>query len=105
VIVMYAGRVVEAGRTAEVLQAPLHPYTEALLKSTPRVDVKGGGQLHPIAGLPPRLTGEKLRECAFAARCTRVREACRSAEPALEPSGDGRLRRCIVPVAEMLERT
>jgi oligopeptide/dipeptide ABC transporter ATP-binding protein len=103
VIVMYAGRIVEAGRTSELLEQPLHPYTEALLKSTPRVEVKGGGELHPIGGLPPRLSGEKLKECAFAARCPRVREGCRKGEPALETAAEGRLRRCIVPVADMLE--
>jgi oligopeptide/dipeptide ABC transporter ATP-binding protein len=105
VIVMYAGRVVEAGPTAELLTKPLHPYTEALLKSTPRVDVKGGGELHPIAGLPPRLSGEKLKECSFAPRCPRVREGCRNGEPALDTAPDGRQRRCIIPVAEMLERS
>jgi oligopeptide transport system ATP-binding protein len=104
VIVMYAGRIVEQGPTAELLQSPLHPYTEALLKSTPRVDVPGGGQLHPIAGLPPRLSGAKLTECAFAARCPRVREGCRDGEPALVATAEGRLRRCIVPVAEMRKR-
>ncbi|HXK18609.1 MAG TPA: ABC transporter ATP-binding protein, partial [Polyangiaceae bacterium] len=103
VIVMYAGRVVETGRTVELLERPLHPYTEALLKSTPRVELKGGGELHPIGGLPPRLTGEKLTECAFAPRCPRVREGCRDAEPALETAAPGRLRRCIVPIAEMQE--
>ncbi|MEI9952805.1 MAG: ABC transporter ATP-binding protein [Pseudomonadota bacterium] len=101
VIVMYAGRIVEQARTRDLLQTPLHPYTEALLRSTPRVDVPGGGSLHPIGGLPPRLSAEKLRECAFAPRCPRVREGCRNGEPALESAGGERLRRCIVPVAEM----
>jgi oligopeptide/dipeptide ABC transporter ATP-binding protein len=101
VIVMYAGRVVEQARTAELLDTPLHPYTEALLKSTPRVDVPGGGSLHPIAGLPPRLSAEPLTECAFAPRCPRVREGCRRSEPALESAGGERLRRCIIPVAQM----
>jgi oligopeptide/dipeptide ABC transporter ATP-binding protein len=101
VIVMYAGRIVEQAPTAELLDSPLHPYTEALLKSTPRVDVAGGGTLHPIGGLPPRLPDEKLEECAFAPRCPRVREGCRKAEPALESGGPERLRRCIVPIAEM----
>lgn len=102
VVVMYAGRIVEQARTAEVLNTPLHPYTEALLKSTPRVDVPGGGSLHPIAGLPPRLSAQPLTECAFAPRCPRVREGCRSGEPALESAGE-RLRRCIIPVTEMSE--
>jgi oligopeptide/dipeptide ABC transporter ATP-binding protein len=105
VVVMYAGRIVEQARTAEVLITPLHPYTEALLKSTPRVDVPGGGSLHPIPGLPPRLSTQPLTECAFAPRCPRVRGGCRNGEPALEavPSEPGRLRRCIVPVCEMSE--
>jgi oligopeptide/dipeptide ABC transporter ATP-binding protein len=104
VIVMYGGRIVEQASTAELLEKPLHPYTEALLRSTPRVDVKGGGELSPIAGLPPRLGAAPLTECAFAARCGRVREGCRDGEPALASTPDGRLRRCIVPVSEMLER-
>jgi oligopeptide/dipeptide ABC transporter ATP-binding protein len=105
VIVMYAGRVVESGATADVLERPLHPYTEALLKSTPRVEVKGGGQLAPIGGLPPRMTSSHASECTFAPRCPRVRPACREGEPALEAAPDQqRLRRCIIPVAEMLER-
>jgi oligopeptide/dipeptide ABC transporter ATP-binding protein len=105
VIVMYAGRVVETGPTAALLQQPLHPYTEALLKSTPRVDQKGGGKLHPIKGLTPRLSDEPLTECAFAPRCPRVRDACRAGEPELVGAQEGRLRRCIAPVAEMLERS
>jgi oligopeptide/dipeptide ABC transporter ATP-binding protein len=105
VIVMYAGRVVEAGPTQQLLSRPLHPYTEALLRSTPRVEVKGGGELHPIGGLPPRLGAGKVTECTFAPRCARVREGCRQGEPALEATENGRLRRCIVPVAEMLGRS
>ncbi|MES1184990.1 MAG: ABC transporter ATP-binding protein [Myxococcales bacterium] len=104
VVVMYAGRIVEQGPTAELLSRPLHPYTEALLRSTPRVEVPGGGQLHPIAGLPPRLSGKPLTECAFAPRCARVREGCRQGEPALTSTPEGRLRRCIIPVSEMTER-
>jgi peptide/nickel transport system ATP-binding protein/oligopeptide transport system ATP-binding protein len=104
VIVMYAGRIVEQGPTAELLHAPLHPYTEALLKSTPRVDVSGGGELHPIAGLTPRLSGAPLSECAFAPRCPRVRSGCRDGEPELLGAGPERLRRCIVPVEEMSRR-
>jgi oligopeptide/dipeptide ABC transporter ATP-binding protein len=104
VIVMYAGRIVEQAPTTELLGPPLHPYTEALLKSTPRVEEPGGGTLHPIVGIPPRLTGEKLTECAFAARCHRAREGCRQGEPALAATPEGRLRRCIVPVAEMTDQ-
>jgi len=104
VIVLYAGRIVEQAPTAVLLSKPLHPYTEALLRSTPRVEEPGGGHLNPIPGLPPRLSAEKLTECAFTARCHRAREGCRQGEPALTATEDHRLRRCIVSVAEMLER-
>jgi len=105
VVVMYAGRIVEQGPTAELLNRPLHPYTEALLRSTPRVEVAGGGELHPIAGLPPRLSGKPLTECAFAPRCTRVRQGCRDGEPALTTGPDGRQRRCVIPISEMVGRS
>ena len=101
VIVMYAGRIVEAAPAAELFRRPLHPYTEALLKSTPRIDQPNGGVLHPIAGLPPRLDAGKFEECTFAPRCPRVRPACHDGEPELFPAEGGRLRRCIVPVEEM----
>jgi oligopeptide/dipeptide ABC transporter ATP-binding protein len=101
VIVMYAGRIVEQARTADLLQTPLHPYTEALLRSTPRVDLPGGGSLHPIGGLPPRLSAAKVTECTFVPRCPRAREGCRDGEPELSSAGGERLRRCIVPVSEM----
>ncbi|HWA77457.1 MAG TPA: ABC transporter ATP-binding protein [Polyangiaceae bacterium] len=101
VLVMYAGRLVEQASAAELFARPLHPYTEALLKSTPRVDQPRGGEPQAIPGMPPRLDGEPLRECAFAKRCSRVRSACRDGEPQLFAAGPGRLRRCIVPVEEM----
>jgi oligopeptide/dipeptide ABC transporter ATP-binding protein len=101
VLVMYAGRLVEQAPAAALFAEPLHPYTEALLKSTPRIDEVGGGKLRPIGGMPPRLDQGPIDECAFAPRCSRVRPACREAEPALFTAGEGRLRRCIVPVEEL----
>lgn len=101
VLVMYAGRLVEQAKAAELFARPLHPYTEALLRSTPRVDEPRGGAPQAIPGMPPRLEGGALQECAFAERCSRVRDECRAREPELSSAGDGRLRRCIVPVEEM----
>jgi oligopeptide/dipeptide ABC transporter ATP-binding protein len=102
VLVMYAGRVVEQAPTAELLSRPLHPYTEALLESTPRLDVPRGGRLNPIPGLPPRLGAKPVTACTFAPRCRYVRPACHDGEPTLVPAGDGsRLRRCIAPVEEI----
>jgi oligopeptide transport system ATP-binding protein len=101
VLVMYAGRIVEAAPSSQLFARPLHPYTEALLQSTPRIDVPGGGVLRPIPGLPPRLDAGPVTECTFAPRCARVRPACHDGEPALAPAGEQRRRRCIVPPEEM----
>ncbi|HET9932366.1 MAG TPA: ABC transporter ATP-binding protein [Polyangiaceae bacterium] len=101
VVVMYAGRVVEEALTQDLFREPLHPYTEALLKSTPRIDQAGGGKLSPIGGFPPRLGLQPVTECTFAPRCSRVREGCRHGEPKLFTLATTRRRRCIAPVEEM----
>jgi peptide/nickel transport system ATP-binding protein len=74
VCVMYLGRIVERGTTAEVLHSPKHPYTQALLSAVPRIDGKGReyvkleGDLPSPANPPPG--------CHFAPRCPRVMSAC-----------------------------
>ncbi|MDR1580923.1 MAG: ABC transporter ATP-binding protein [Synergistaceae bacterium] len=77
VAVMYAGRVVEEGPTADVLLDPLHPYTEGLLNAVPRVD-RDVEELEVIPGSVPNLAS--LPEgCAFRPRCRHATEACRTA--------------------------
>ncbi|MFZ5897213.1 MAG: ABC transporter ATP-binding protein [Myxococcota bacterium] len=100
VLVMYAGRIVEEALTQDLFREPLHPYTEALLKSTPRIDQPGGGRLHIIGGLPPRLGLTPVVECTFAPRCPRVRDACHEGEPALVQIATTRRRRCIAPLED-----
>ena len=102
VLVLYAGRVVEEAKTAELLTRPAHPYTEALLESTPRLDAPHGGALRPIPGFPPRLSSAPVGACTFAPRCRYVRPACHDGEPELVRFGDGsRARRCIAPLDEI----
>jgi oligopeptide/dipeptide ABC transporter ATP-binding protein len=52
--VMYAGRFVERGPTDLIFESPMHPYTQGLIKSVPRLDRKDGGRLSSIRGQPPR---------------------------------------------------
>jgi len=79
VVVMYAGQVVEYGTTAEVIEAPLHPYTRALLRATPRVEDLAQAVL-PIAGTVPDMVNFPA-QCHFFARCPHREEACRIRVP------------------------
>ena len=96
VAVMYAGRIVERGTRDEVLGAPDHPYTRALLASIPRLDAPAGTRLGSIRGMPPDLAGE-FAGCAFEPRCPYREERCSLERPPLEAiSGGGRVSACWV---------
>ncbi len=93
VAVMYAGRVVELGTAAEVLARPAHPYTEALLKSVPRLDDPPGQPLASIAGQPPR-PGALPPGCAFEPRCSVRMARCAMERPDLVPLSTMRQLAC-----------
>ena len=95
VLVMYAGRIIEAGPTREVFRVPRHPYTTALLKAVPRVDARLDEGLTAIEGRPPDLA-RKPAGCAFHPRCTLRREICMSEDPPTASVGVGRTARCWV---------
>lgn len=93
VAVMYAGRFVESGPVADVMDAPKHPYTEGLLRSTVHAGTRGR-RLDPIPGSPPDLAELPLG-CAFAPRCPYVQPACMEVPPPNFNLGGSHMARCI----------
>lgn len=86
VAVMYAGRIVEEGPTAEVLRQPAHPYTSGLLKAAPRLTRQ---RVAAIPGTVPSLTAMPPG-CAFARRCARKIDQCDATMPELVRVPEGR---------------
>jgi peptide/nickel transport system ATP-binding protein len=91
VAVMYAGRIVEDGPTAEIIGGGRHPYTEALLRSSMLVP-EADGLLYAIPGGTPK-PGETITGCRFRARCAYadklgIAAHCESVEPGLSSCGD-----------------
>jgi len=84
--VMYAGRIIERARAAELYSNPRHPYTLGLLRSVPRLDEPRRTRLAPIEGQPPDLT-RLPPGCAFTPRCAYRVERCEREAPALEAVG------------------
>ena len=78
--IMYAGKLVEYGPTDAIFNNPLHPYTQMLIQSLPRVGDRT--QRVGISGRPPDLVDPPVG-CRFAARCHKVMEHCAHQEPAL----------------------
>lgn len=85
IYVMYAGRIVEQQAAAELFSRPAHPYTRALLRSTPHLD--GSRTLETIPGRPLSLA-ESTPGCSFASRCRYAEEQCLLRQPPLRTLGD-----------------
>ena len=79
VVVMYAGKIVEAGSRREIFYTPQHPYTKGLLNSVPRLDIEET-ELVPIGGSPPDLFSPPTG-CPFTARCAYAMEVCNRKYP------------------------
>lgn len=96
VVVMYAGRVVEHAPVKELFDNPLHPYTQGLLESLPRLEAeKGGRRLQAIPGSVPNLLQLPIG-CKFAPRCPKAVEDCWPTEPELRQIRRGHWARCIL---------
>lgn len=91
-VIMYAGKVVEIAPTEAMFENPLHPYTEKLINSLPRLgdDLQRVG----ISGRPPSLLNPPSG-CRFADRCPLADERCRQVEPALIELEPGHFVACL----------
>ena len=99
VAIMYLGRIVEQGPTAEVYASPRHPYTRALLDSVPKLVLADDGLVtfHPIRGeLPSPLSPPP--GCHFHLRCPVASAECRTTVPDLRHGPDGRAVACYHPL-------
>ena len=97
VVVMYAGKVVEEAPVAELFARPLHPYTQGLIRSIPRIDTAAihKVRLEAIPGTVPKLI-EPAEGCRFAARCKHAMSACVTATPPLVEVAPGHKAACIL---------
>ncbi|WP_289033192.1 dipeptide/oligopeptide/nickel ABC transporter permease/ATP-binding protein [uncultured Roseibium sp.] len=101
VAVMYAGRIVEEGGSADILGNPLHPYTSRLMACVPELGA-GKRQLEAIPGLPP-IVDKLPTGCAFADRCANRRPQCTKQEIELT-AAESRSVRCLFPEKPLTEK-
>lgn len=100
VAVMYAGRLVEYASTVEILRNPKMRYTEALLKSVPRMDSPSHARLFSIPGQPPNLVAPPTG-CRFAPRCNYRMDQCETEMPQLSLANADHRYTCWNPVKEI----
>lgn len=93
ICVMYAGRIVERGSTANIFEEPKHPYTMGLLRSVPRLDKENAGRLYSIPGQPPNVID--LPDCCpFYPRCDKAKEICKHKYPPIVDFGNAHSAAC-----------
>src|SRR5690349_11708256 len=97
VVVMYAGRKAEEAPVGRLFRRPLHPYTEGLLASVPRLgaslDHERAPRLAEIAGTVPSLS-EPIPGCPFETRCAFATDICRREMPAFDEKEPGHFAAC-----------
>ena len=92
VVVMYAGRIVEAGTRDQIFQSPAHPYTRGLLAAMPRID-RSSAELSIIPGTTPNLVNLPSG-CSFHPRCSHCTAICREEIPEIVDIGNTQTSAC-----------
>jgi oligopeptide/dipeptide ABC transporter ATP-binding protein len=101
--VMYLGRIIESASAADLFSSPLHPYTQALMRSIPRVEQRTRARLDAIDGSVP-VPLNLPRQCGFFPRCDRaITGTCDQNVPALVEVAPGHQVRCFLHAAEREE--
>ena len=101
VAVMYLGKLCEIGPAESIYREPLHPYTLALLESSPSPDPAAATSVSAktISGEPPSPINPPSG-CRFRTRCPRAQERCAAEEPELRALGDGHVVACHFPLTQ-----
>jgi len=96
VVVMYAAKVAEQAPVTELFKEPLHPYTQGLLRSIPRIDLAATQKrrLETIPGVVPTIKGDVPPGCRFAPRCPYVMAVCTEKDPILKEAKPGHIVSC-----------
>lgn len=95
VCVMYMGRIVEKGTSEDIFLNPLHPYTQALLKSVPVLGMANNKKLETIPGITPNPVDLK-EGCEFSDRCTYCKEECRTGKIPIYRENKNHSVRCLL---------
>ncbi len=96
VVVMYAAKVAEQAPVTELFKEPLHPYTQGLLRSIPRIDLAATQKrrLETIPGVVPTIKGDVPPGCRFAPRCPYAMAVCTEKDPILKEVRPGHKVSC-----------
>ena len=96
VVVMYAAKVAEEAPVGDLFKEPLHPYTQGLLRSIPRIDLAATARrrLETTPGTVPTLRGDIAPGCRFAPRCPFVKSVCTEKDPVLKEVKPGHKVSC-----------
>jgi len=98
ILVMYAGRVVENAPAGELLRRAHHPYTDLLLKCVPNLNDTRLERMPSLPGQPPSPAAAE-QGCAFAPRCARATQRCRTERPLLRDFSGGSQAACHHPIS------